>query len=102
MAEVVRRKGRFGTIRWKRVLQRMAAAGIRQRIQVCAANHLARRPELIQQLRHEGAAVELVECLDQCTRCDRTSFALVGGTFHYASTPEELVGEILANIDGGK
>jgi len=42
-------------------------------------------------LQANGDVVEVVECLDQCTRCEHQSFALVSGVFVYASSPEELV-----------
>lgn len=68
----------------------MAAYGIRRRLQVCAANPLARRQDLLQRLREEGGVVEIVECLDLCDRCETSCFVLVSGAFEYASTPEEL------------
>lgn len=51
---------------------------------------MARRPDLLHRLTEEGDVIEIVECLDQCTRCDSTCFALVSGTFAYAPTPDEL------------
>lgn len=74
----------------------MAVCDIRRRLQICAANRLARRQDLLQRLADEGRIVEVVECLDQCIRCENTCFALVCGAFEYAPTPEELCEKILS------
>lgn len=74
----------------------MAAYEIRRRLQVCAANRVARRPDLLRELEEEGDVIEIVECLDQCTRCENSCFALVSGTFAYAETPEELCKKLLS------
>jgi uncharacterized protein YuzB (UPF0349 family) len=68
----------------------VAVYEIRRRLQVCASNRLLRR------LTEEGSVVEIVECLDQCTCCEHCCFALVSGTFLYASSPEELCRKILS------
>lgn len=72
----------------------MANYEIRRRLQICASNRLAHRPDLLRRITEEGGVVEIVECLDQCTRCDKTCFALVSGALQYAPTPEELCEKI--------
>lgn len=57
---------------------------------------MARRPDLLRRLTEAGSVVEIVECLDQCTRCETSCFALVSGAFEYAPTPEELTEKILS------
>ena len=70
----------------------MAAAYTRRRrMQICAGNRLARRPEIIEQMQQLGYTVEFEECLDQCLRCPGCAFALVCGHFVYAASPEELL-----------
>ncbi|MFZ5815884.1 MAG: DUF1450 domain-containing protein [Bacillota bacterium] len=73
----------------------MAEYQTRRRLQVCGANRLARRPDILQRLRAAGAVIEIVECLDQCTRCEKSCFALVSGAFEYAETPEEFLEKLL-------
>lgn len=63
----------------------------RRRLQICASNPLARRPDLLRQLAEQGCLVETETCLDQCTRCESCAFALVNGRFVYAPTPEEFL-----------
>jgi uncharacterized protein YuzB (UPF0349 family) len=63
----------------------------RGRLQICASNQLARRPDLIKQLKEEGWVVEMEECLDECTRCSSYAFALVAGRFVFAATPDEFL-----------
>ncbi|MFZ5824657.1 MAG: DUF1450 domain-containing protein [Bacillota bacterium] len=74
----------------------MAGYEIRRRLQICGANQMARRPDLLRQLEQEGDVIEIVECLDQCTRCENSCFALVSGSFAYAQTPEELLSKLLS------
>lgn len=74
----------------------MAVYEIRRRLQVCATNRMARRPDLLRRLTDEGCVVEIVECLDQCTLCEHICFALVSGTFEYAASPEELTEKLLS------
>lgn len=70
----------------------MAQAHIRsRRVQLCAANGVARSPEAVAKLHSLGYIVEVEECLDQCTRCESCALALVGGTFAFATTPGDLV-----------
>jgi uncharacterized protein YuzB (UPF0349 family) len=63
----------------------------RRRLQICASNQLARRPDVIKQLKEEGWVVEVEECLDECTRCPSYAFALVAGRFAFAANPEEFL-----------
>ncbi|HLN61146.1 MAG TPA: DUF1450 domain-containing protein [Symbiobacteriaceae bacterium] len=63
----------------------------RRRLQICASNPLAHRPDLIRELNEHDCTVETEQCLDQCTRCESCAFAMVNGRFVYAPTPEELV-----------
>lgn len=62
-----------------------------RRMQICANNRLARRPELAEKLRSMGYILEIESCLDQCTRCDHCAFALVCGRFLFGRTSEDFV-----------
>lgn len=66
----------------------------RRRLQICASNLLARRPDLLRQLEAEGCIIETEECLDQCTRCECCAFALVDGHFCFTPNPEEFYRQI--------
>jgi uncharacterized protein YuzB (UPF0349 family) len=76
---------------FRKVGRATAEAISRRRMQICLENRLARRPDLLDQLRGHGYAVETEACLDQCTRCDTCALALVCGRFEYGDTADELV-----------
>ncbi len=63
----------------------------RHRLQICAENQLARRPDLLRELEEAGCVIEREECLDQCTRCNHCAFALVSGRYRFARSAEEFV-----------
>lgn len=67
----------------------------RHRLQICASNLLARRPDLLRKLEEAGCAIETEECLDQCTRCESCAFALVDGHFLFSPSPAEFTRQLL-------
>lgn len=67
----------------------------RRRLQICASNQLARRPDLLRRLEEEGCTIETEACLDQCTRCESCAFALVDGHFLFSPTPDEFSRQLL-------
>jgi uncharacterized protein YuzB (UPF0349 family) len=69
----------------------MSESKRRRRLQICASNKLAGRPDVIKQIEEQGWLVEIEQCLDQCTRCSACAFALVSGRFLFAAGPEELL-----------
>lgn len=75
-------------------------ASIGRRLQVCRENSLARQAEILEALRMSGWKVETEDCLDQCTRCGHCAFALVGGWFQYAPTPQDFLGGLTRRSKG--
>jgi|GEM_PF-2416518 len=70
----------------------MARPGIRKRrLQVCAENLVARRPDILRALAELGCVVEAEPCLDQCPRCEACTFALVGGRYLFVDSPDALL-----------
>lgn len=69
----------------------MSESKRRRRLQIYASNQLARRPDAIQRIQEQGWVVEIEQCLDKCTRCSSSAFALVSGRFLFAADPEELL-----------
>lgn len=68
----------------------MASGERRNCVQVCRNNQVGRSPEILESLRKAGWAVDVEDCLDQCTRCDFHAMALVRGRFLIRDTAEEL------------
>lgn len=65
-----------------------------RRMQVCAVSRLARFPLILRLLERLGWVVEREACLDVCTRCEHSFFALVEGRMLFADSPEELVRKV--------
>ena len=61
---------------------------LRKRIQLCRQNILAR---FVDALRETGAAVETVECLDECHHCESRAIGLVDSRMVKAQTAAEFV-----------
>lgn len=72
----------------------MNKPGLRLRLQICRENRLANTPETVSELERDGCAVELVDCHDQCTRCNTCAFALVAGQFLFAPTTETFLQQV--------
>jgi len=65
------------------------------RLQVCKVNRLAIDHEVVDQLRQLDCQVQLEECLDECSRCERIAFALVDGRIRTAATARGLAESIV-------
>lgn len=65
-----------------------------RRLQICAEGRLARRIDILTELKTRGYVVEVESCLDECTRCESSAFALVHGRLEFATTPEELLAKL--------
>lgn len=69
-------------------------------VQLCRKN-LARHGSAGEALqaatRAAGHAVEVKDCLDRCTFCERAAIALTDGAFVGAKTPEALQAQLVAH-----
>lgn len=60
-------------------------------MQICKQNRLARSPGILERLQAAGWLVEVEECLDECTRCQRIAIALVAGRLEWAHSTADLI-----------
>ena len=68
------------------------------RVQICEANRLAHWPHLDERLRELGYLVDTERCLDRCTRCRHTAFAVVSGRYWFAVTVRQFLSELRKRI----
>lgn len=65
-----------------------------RRLQICAEGRMARRTDILTELKARGYVVEVESCLDECTRCETCAFALIHGRLEFAKTPDELLAKL--------
>lgn len=61
------------------------------RLQICKVNRLATDTAVVDQLRQLNCHVQMEECMDECTRCERLAFALVDGRIRTAVSARDFV-----------